>query len=570
MLPGQHALPGEWALRRIIEEVRGGVLGRASGAHGRRSGEVDGLPHETLPYITPHDCWTMDELVLPAWTKMYSDERDRVVSGMVYVILILDYVSRVILGYHICDPRRRRGENDQQVFTGWDEADVMAAFLKVARRELAPPFLQRYAGYLPGDIRMDGHSTHHKWAKAVKAFIPTRVHLLGDYRPYRNGVQERAGGTTKAIFSTIFADMWGSFGKYLPEDRVRQNQHDARVQAAATSYRVRRKILIAPEDLPDIETVADIGLPAVIQRYNQERVHSALGMTPHAAYMSLVRSPRHLHPGESLVHALPVKAVQVSGASLQYEADNVVRRFSAQVEGKQFIRGATVTVHVHPLHQSIWAVEGDDHHLVHIPTLRDAAARQAPAYIAHMSAALTGGLSGATQAAFNEIINAGKRALSDRPSASGSKAPSESREGSPAGENPGRTATDVDSPGARIPDPNPTSTDSDLTEAVVRASTAPVNFVTMWLTPVDVVPAPSDSANTSPSDTPAGAQPVTPLPPITAAPSPRDTPRAERRTSHAFWLQGAIPASETIASPPAPPVTSPTESPSDDASATAA
>ncbi|MFN9203286.1 MAG: ATP-binding protein, partial [Gemmatimonas sp.] len=210
-------LPGERALRRIIEDARGGVLGRSAGGHGRRAAEVDGVPHETLPYERPHECWTEDEFVLPLWVGMWHATKSQWISTMIYVALVLDYVSRAILAWHLCDPRRRRGSAREPVFTGFDEQDIATVFLKAARPELAPDLLVPFTGFLPEHIRMDAHATHHQWRMSVKGHIPTAIHILSAYRPYRNGIHERCGFTVKEEFDAFFAGPPGTGKSHLAQ-----------------------------------------------------------------------------------------------------------------------------------------------------------------------------------------------------------------------------------------------------------------------------------------------------------------------------------------------------------------
>lgn len=397
-------LPGEWALRRIIEDARGGVLGRSAGGHGRRAAEVDAVPHETLPYERPHECWTEDEFVLPLWVGMWHATKSQWISTMIYVALVLDYVSRAILAWHVCDPRRRRGSAREPVFTGFDEQDIATVFLKAARPELAPDLLVPFTGFLPEHIRMDAHATHHQWRMSVKAHIPTAIHILSAYRPYRNGIQERCGFTVKEEFDAFFAGTPGHVSTHLPTDRIRQNQHEARVQAASTTERPGRKIEILPEDLPRIEDVDAIIMPHLVRYYNYERTHSAHGMTPYDAFMS--QRPRRslLTPSDPLLRTLPVEVITATKGSLQFQRDKKVHLFDHRIEGRILPVGTSATVHVHPLAHCVWAVEDSGRRLVHIPSLKDASKVRDAKFVARARAELTGGLSERAQRALNALV----------------------------------------------------------------------------------------------------------------------------------------------------------------------
>jgi hypothetical protein len=473
------SLPGEFVLRRIIDETRGGVLGHAAGAHGRRGADADALPHETLPYTLPFDCATMDEVVLPLWVGVWHDLLDRWVSWLLYMILILDYASRVLLGYHLCDPRPRLKnqvipERGLSVVAGFTEEDVMAAWLSVAHRELAPDFLADYCdNVLPRHIRLDSHSTHVAWKETVRPYITTRVHLVGDYRPFRNGVQERMGATSKRTFRAMFAHLPGNVDSYIPTDRIKQNQRDARVQAIPTGERVRRKIEIAPEDLPRVDRVRDLILPQVFRYYNREHEHSAHGgRTPHNVFMSLLPRRNELLRGDGLIRALPSQTLIMTGAGFQVERNKKVHRFDHRIDNRIILPGSAIVAHLHPLLRCVWAVEGPDRKLAYIPEQRIASGQRTPEYVHRMRAAITGDLSEQAQA----NMEAAHREKVGEPATGSAREASESGK---AGD-PGPT-----------PSPTPTGSEksASLMEMVADGSAAPLSPLETWFGTTGATPA---------------------------------------------------------------------------------
>jgi hypothetical protein len=536
-------LPGEWALRRIIEDARGGVLGRSGANHGRRAAEVDGVPHETLPYTRPHECWSEDEFVLPLWVGMWHRREKRWVSTMLYVAFVVDYVSRAILAWQLCDPQRRLGAQGEQVFSGFDERDVATVFLKAACPELAPEFLAPFTGFLPEHIRMDGHATHVQWKKTVEGHIPTAIHILSAYRPYRNGVQERCGFTVKQAFDTFFAGTPGHVGTHIPTDRIRQNQHEARVRSASTTERPVRKIEILPEDLPRIEDVDQIILPHLIRHYNFERTHTAHGMTPYDAFMS--RRPRRslLTPSTSLIRTLPVAVVTSNKGSLQLQRDKLVHTFDHRIGGRIVPVGATVKTHVHPTAACLWSIE-EHGKLTHIPPLRDAAKQRDPVFIARARAELTGGISERTQRAFNALTEkrfGAARAEETREAAARNIAADAEPQKAPTPDGHAGTVNLIDLIAASSMAPEPAnepwrqSAASD--EAVETTAVEP--YVLVTVTPPRSAAVPTTKTADAPSAEPDSSASVAPPRKSRSKRSrPHVTPTPPTTPASSFWLTG--------------------------------
>jgi hypothetical protein len=145
-------------------------------------------------------------------------------------------------------------------------------------------------------------------------------------------------------------------------------------------------------------------LPHVVRFYNYDRKHSAHGMTPYDAFMSQRPRRNLLTPSDSLIRALPVEVVTASRGSIQLQRDGVVRLFDHRISGRILPVGSSVSTHVHPLSTSLWAVDGRDRELVHIPALRDASADRDAKYIARARAEMTGGLSERAQEALNTLL----------------------------------------------------------------------------------------------------------------------------------------------------------------------
>ncbi len=511
-------LPGEWVLRQLIEKARGGVLQRSAEVHGRRPAEVDGVPHETLPYTRPYECATEDELVVPIWIGIWSEFFRKWVSTLIYVAFVLDYVSRAVVAWHVCDPRRRRGKKSGQLFSGFDTQDVTAAFLKATRRELAPAILTPYAGFLPDHIRMDGHGTHRAWKDAVEPFIPTEINLLPDYRPYRNGLQEIAGWRLKGQIETLFAGQHGYIGTYIPTDRIRESQQRARVRSAATNARLPRKIEVLPEDLPRIEDLELFILPKIVKRYNEERKHSAHGMTPHDAFMSKRPRSHQLTPSDPLVRALPTKTVTASKGSIQLQQDNVVYMFDHRINGRILPVGESVVAHIHPLMQCIWVVDGPRHALVHVPLLRDASAARDSAYVAEARKEMTGGFSERMQEAQNERAkrSMGEERFRQAQAAAGGKIADEAKP-------------------RRAPTPDGSDDTANLSEIIVDGSSTPLSGAEVWLGGIavenrDDASPPTDGAKTSQKESVSESRPAQGTTATGASPSKGQEPstRPER------------------------------------------
>jgi hypothetical protein len=345
-------LPGRHVVERIVREASAGVVGKASRLHGRRAGELDGLPHMTLPYTRTHDCWVQDEVIVPVYLGMWHREKRCFVSVLVYIALVIDYASRCIVGYHLCNPFRRDNEEGEPCTTGFDEKDVHASFISAAVKDCAPWATAEFAGALPQHIRMDGHPTHYAFRTRMRDEIAYKVTIIGGYRPYRNAVAERLNRT----FKSLFGGMRGHVDDYLPTDRLKTDARDDRTQATATSQRITRKRYIKPEDLMRIEDFEADVLPQIIREYNEQHEHSALGgMTPRDAFHALSRPRNEVTGGDVLIQTMEATAVTVGRSSIVLERDGQAHRFSCLLGKAILLLGESITVRVHPLMACLFA-----------------------------------------------------------------------------------------------------------------------------------------------------------------------------------------------------------------------
>lgn len=78
---------------------------------------------------------------------MYLPKEDRWASFKPSVVVIQDYCSRAIVGYHVADPSRRSGLTADSR-PGIDKDELLAALLSTAMPDIAPAACRAYAGSL--------------------------------------------------------------------------------------------------------------------------------------------------------------------------------------------------------------------------------------------------------------------------------------------------------------------------------------------------------------------------------------------------------------------------------------
>jgi len=277
----------------------------------------------------------------------------------------------------------------------------MSAFLMSAVPELAPACVAPYSGYLPSHVRFDAHKTHFPVAEQLGK-VGVDAHVIGAYRPYRNGMAERLNSTIKGFFKGTL----GHVDHYKPTDRLAEDPRTTRTKASATSQRVTRRRLIDPENLPRIEDFEAIILPKAIEAYNRTHLHEALGMTPHDAWHALSRRRDERRSGQALIRTLETHSVVVTSNAIKLERNGMPPvRFDAVVNGRLLLRGRTLTVHVHPLLKGLWSVEGDGGRwLAHLQPLSEAAAVLSASNMAKRLAAPAAGASEDAAAAQRAVL----------------------------------------------------------------------------------------------------------------------------------------------------------------------
>ena len=114
-----------------------GTLHISAAHHGKDAAEIDGLPHSAVPAPYTHDVWTLDEFLLPIWTRLYDPVSKGWSSCKLTVVVIIDNCSRVIVSYWVCDPARRFDRSDDSVHMGADGTDILAALVGAAAPEVA-------------------------------------------------------------------------------------------------------------------------------------------------------------------------------------------------------------------------------------------------------------------------------------------------------------------------------------------------------------------------------------------------------------------------------------------------
>lgn len=306
--------------------------------HGRRAARADSIVKSSVPTDYPHQIWTLDELEAPIWIKTVHPISGRLVSVRPFVILIVDNHSRAILAAHVCEPFKGGA-----VTVGFDSEDVLGAFFSAVFRELALESCKAFTGYLPQDVRLDSAKQHN----ALKVLL--RKHRIGAANleiraPWSRGNIEALIGRFKDLCYEIPGHMSWS----LPADQLRQDQREARSVAAATTARIRRRAVIAVEDLLSLEEFRE-RLEVVVRRYNTKE-HRILGVSPETRYQNDLRS-HELRPASDALFMLEPVVLTVGATGIEHRN----KKFMPIAGGVRLAVGTQVLCRPDPLRRGLFA-----------------------------------------------------------------------------------------------------------------------------------------------------------------------------------------------------------------------
>jgi hypothetical protein len=306
--------------------------------HGRRAARADAIVKGAVPAEYPHQIWTLDEMDAPNWIKALNPQTGRLESVRPKVILVIDNYSRVVLACHVCEPFK-----GGEATVSFDSEDVLGTVLAATFRELASEACKPFTGFLPGDVRMDAAKQHNR-AKTELRKHGVGAKSLEVGAPWERGSIESLIGR----FSDLCYDIAGHVQWSLPADRVNENQHRLRSVAAATTLRVKRKAIIAVEDLLSVPEYQD-ELERVVQRYNGTK-HRALGTSPEVKYHNDLRT-RVLRPAPDALSMMEPVTLTVGKTGIEHRN----RKFMPVVAGVPLAVGTQVVCRPDPLRRGIFA-----------------------------------------------------------------------------------------------------------------------------------------------------------------------------------------------------------------------
>lgn len=314
------------------------LAARSAARHGRKAARADALPKSTVPAEYPHHYWSLDELESPVWVQAFDPVQRLLVSVRLWVVLIVDNFSRVIVGYHVCEPFK-----DGSTTVSFDSEDVNATFFAAALRDLAPQETKAFTGYLPRILRMDGAGQH------AELKLMLRKNLIGAEKlekgtPWSRGSVERLIGG----FKQICADIRGHMNGIHPADQVKRLPQELRTDSAATSMRVRRKAVVPVEMLLTINQFRE-KLGAAVHQYNVMRKHSMIGAPPEVVFWNHLRR-EELRPGLDATLLLPPVTLTVGTAGLMHRK----ALFATQVAGRRLPVGEQVICRPAPLRRGLF------------------------------------------------------------------------------------------------------------------------------------------------------------------------------------------------------------------------
>jgi transposase InsO family protein len=330
-------------VRRLFQAIN--PAERAAASQGSRAARADTMVHSTYPADYAHEVWGFDAMTAPVWIRVFQKEEKRWIPVKVDVVLIIDYRTRVIVGYHVVDPSRR-GKT-----SGYDHLDVLATLSNAAFPELAPEACRDFAGHLPKTLRWDRIAAQRAMMASLIREVKLDIPEMPGYTPWSRGRIERPVDTLKKLCSPIkgYADKW------IVAEGAKEDPRTTRTKAGGTMVRTPTRLPIALMDLHTVESFQEEFDRLVIQPYNYEREHSRLGMTPEVAYRrdfdsSKARSGRDLlavvHPQvcsvtkEGLVHrGVPFTAhhqgsVLPVGEQVMFRPDPMLRCLFAEAWGE--------------------------------------------------------------------------------------------------------------------------------------------------------------------------------------------------------------------------------------------
>jgi transposase InsO family protein len=360
-----------------------GTLLASAARHGKEAAEIDGLPHSTVPAPFTHDVWTLDELVLPVWTRLYNPVTKGWNSFRPTVVVIYDNCSRVIVGYWVCDPDRRFTRTEPGLHMGADKTDVLATLVGAACPQVAPSACRAYSGYLPQTLRWDRAWAHRALAEGLVG-LNIEVPDLPGNRPINRGLGERGIGTIKPMCDSIL----GYNQEYSPSDRPGPAVEDDQEVAAGTDSRVKTKTFIDPEYLYSIDEIRPL-FDAVVRQYNELHEHRGIEMQcPGDVYRKQLRRPRERRRGADIRLLLDPKVVKVAREGVVHWEGPRSYRFATAAGVLALTLGAPVSYRADPMLRGLFA-EADGHPLFLKP-LSVWAAEQNPAHVAKDQKAAAG------------------------------------------------------------------------------------------------------------------------------------------------------------------------------------
>lgn len=351
------ASPSYYQVKR--EFVEAGRLVRSASRHGRRAGEIDGMPHARVPARHTHDVWSLDELTVPVWSAQWDDVTDEWVSVRADMVLIIDVRSSAPVGYHIADPKRRRDEAGRRMRGGCDSDDILGTLLSASCPDLAPDATRDFAGYLPSRLRWDNAAAHKELANwiARHTTMDIDVRRIPKRRAISNGTAERRVQIVKHWLRGIR----GHVDEYIPTDQIkhhdRSNQARQRTAlAGGASLRHSRKLPIEPAQLLTIEELR-LEFDRIIRRYAFHHVNRVFRATAATRYHeNLGRRARN---GLDLVRALIPHTTLVGTDGIVHYAGGRAFPHYPVVDGTLFMLDTQVTYFADSLCRGIFVQSGD-------------------------------------------------------------------------------------------------------------------------------------------------------------------------------------------------------------------
>ena len=220
---------------------------RVVAEHGRSAALADAVVHGAVPAPLPHMVWTLDELELPAWVKVYSHLLNTLVAVKASAVVIVDGCSGVVVGYFISNSLRR------DALRGVDRWDVLAAIAGACFPAFAPPACAAFAGFLPRVVRIDKHASHEE-ARHKLVALGVEVPNLPGRQPWSRGEVER----TVALLKGGCARFHGHESRFEVAEYADQSNSDALRIAAGTMARTRVKNVLTIDQLWNLEKLSSI------------------------------------------------------------------------------------------------------------------------------------------------------------------------------------------------------------------------------------------------------------------------------------------------------------------------